>query len=168
MKVSSIYGKNIMSTAGKAGYVVAVSAERQSLYLTCADDNEKEFCVDMDSVLSLGDTILYDGTECIGVSVPPLRLGRAGFDMRGNYLGNLEDCTLSGGKLKTAKIGKKNYPVEGLIWGDVVIVKDLRRLNSDVVKDGVTLFKKGAYLTEEVLAEAAAAGEYVQTTLKSI
>ena len=168
MKVSSIYGKKIMSTAGKAGYVVAVSAEGQSLYLTCADRNEKEFFVDMGSVLSLGDKILYDGTECLSVSAAPIRLGRAGFDTQGNYLGNLEDCTVSGGKLKTAKIGKKNYPVEGLIWGDVVIVKDLRRLNSDVVKDGVTLFKRGTYLTEDVLSEAASAGEYVQTTLKSI
>lgn len=168
MKVSSIYGKKILSTAGKEGYVISVNADGQSLFLTCADGNEKEFCVDMATVISIGDKIIYDGTECINCNAVPLRLGRAGFDMRGNYLGNLEDFTVTGGRLKTAKIGKKNYPVEGLILGDVIIVKDLRRLNFDVVKDGNTLFKKGAYLTDEVLAEAASAGEYVQTTLKSI
>ena len=122
MKVSSIYGKKIMSTEGKEGYVISVSAEGQSVYLTCADGNEKEFCVDMVSVLSLGDKIIYDGTECVNSNAVPLRLGRAGFDMRGKYLGNVEDFTLSGGRLKAARIGKKNYPVEGLVLGDVVII----------------------------------------------
>lgn len=168
MKLSSIYGKRILSTAGKIGYVISVSVEDKSLYLTCADDDEREFCVDAAHVISMNDKIIYDSTECVNSGAAPLRLGRAGFDMRGNYLGNLMDATITCGRLKTAKIGKKNYPVEGLIWGDVIIVKDLRRLNSDVVKDGVTLFKKGAYVTDEVLSEAAAAGEYVQTTLKSI
>lgn len=122
MKVSSIYGKKIMSTEGKEGYVVSVNADGQSVYFTCADGNEKEFCVDMASVISLGDRIIYDGTECINLNAVPLRLGRAGFDTRGNYLGNLKDFTVTGGRLKSAKIGKKNYPVEGLILGDVVIV----------------------------------------------
>lgn len=122
MKVSSIFGKKIMSTAGKEGYVISVNAEGQYLYLTCADDNEREFCVDMGSVLSLGEKIIYNGTECVNSNAVPLRLGRAGFDMRGNYLGNVEDFTLLGGRLKTAKIGKKNYPFEGLILGDVVII----------------------------------------------
>lgn len=123
MKVSSIYGKKILSTEGKEGYVISVSTDEQSLYLTCADGNEKEFCVDMENVISFGDKIIYDGTECINCNAVPLRLGRAGFDMRGNYLGNLEDFTVTGGRLKTAKIGKKNYPVTGLVLGDVVIVK---------------------------------------------
>lgn len=168
MKVSSIYGKKIMSTAGKEGYVISVNVEGQHLFLTCADYNEKEFCVDMQTVISIGDKIIYDGTECINLNAVPLRLGRAGFDMRGNYLGNLYDFTITGGKLKTAKIGKKNYPVEGLILGDVIIVKNMRQLKSDVTKAGSTLFKKGTYITDEVLDEAASAGEYVQTTLKSI
>lgn len=168
MKVSSIYGKRIISTEGKEGYVISVSAAGQSLYLTCADGNEREFCVDMTSVISFGDKIIYDGTECINLSSVPLRLGRACFDVQGNYLGNLNDFTVLRGRLKSAKIGKKNYPVEGLILGDVVIVKDMRRLKSDVIKEGDTLFKKGTLVTDSVLSEAAAAGEYVQTTLKSI
>lgn len=168
MKVSKIFGKRIMSTNGKDGYVISVCADGQSLCFVCADDDEREFTVDMSNVISLGDSILYDGTESDRGATAPMRLGRAGFDMRGNYLGNLEDVTLSGGRLKTAKIGKKNYPVEGLILGDVVIVKNIRRLKSDVIKDGVTLFKKGAHITDEILSEAASAGEYVQTTLKSL
>lgn len=168
MKVSSIYGKRILSTSGKCGYVISVNAGEQSIFFVCADDNEKEFCVDMASVISVGDKIIYDGTECVSQNAVPLRLGRAGFDIQGNYLGKLEDFTVMGKQLKTAKIGKKNYPVEGLIFGDVIIVKNVRRLNCDVVKNGNTLFKKGTVVTDGVLAEAAAAGEYVQTTLKSL
>ena len=168
MKLSKIFGKRIKSAGGKEGYVVSVNAEGQSLFFVCADDNEREFTVDMQSVTSLGDNILYDGRESGKKAAVPVRLGRAGFDMRGNYLGNLEDFTIAGGKLKTAKIGKKNYPAEGLILGDVIIVKDLRRLKSDVIKNGSTLFKKGEYVTDGVLSEAAAAGEYVQTTLKTL
>lgn len=168
MKLSQFFGKRIISTDGKEGYVLSVNADGQSLFFVCADGNEREFTVDMSHVISIGDSILYDGTESDKKTSSHVRLGRACFDMQGNYLGNLEDVTLSGGKLKTAKIGKKNYPVEGLIWGDVVIVKNLRRLKSDVIKDGVTLFKKGSHITDEMLSEAAAAGEYVQTRLKSI
>lgn len=167
MKVSELFGKRILGTNGKEGYVISVNAEGGDICLVCADDSEREFAVDLKNVLSAGDKIIYDGTET-GICATPLRLGRAGFDMRGKYLGNLCDFTLSGGKLKFAKIGKKNYPADGIILGDVVIVKDMRRLKSDVTKDGRTLFKKGAYVTDGVLSEAAAEGEYVQTTLKSL
>ena len=167
MKVSEFFGKSILSTDGKDGYVISVNAEGRNVWLVCADGNEREFSVGLDNVLSVGDRIIYDGTEVASCGVP-LRLGRAGFDMRGNYLGTLSDFTMSGGKLKTAKIGKKNYPADGIILGDVVIVKDMRRLKSDVIKDGRTLFKKGTCVTDGVLEDAATAGEYVQTTLKTI
>lgn len=123
MKVSSIYGKKILSTEGKEGYVISLNAEGQSLFLRCADYNEREFFVDMGSVISISDKIIYNGTECVNLNAAPLRLGRAGFDMRGNYIGNLMDVTITCGKLKTAKIGKKNYPIEGLILGDIILVK---------------------------------------------
>lgn len=168
MKLSQIYGKTVLGTNGKQGYVISVNADGQSLYFVCADDNEREFIVNMENVITLGSKIIYDGKECEKTDAAPVRLGRAGFDMRGKYLGNLEDYTLAGGKLKTARIGKKNYPADGIISGDVIIVKDIRRLKSDVVKNGKTLFKKGDFVTQEMLAEAAAEGEYVQTTLKSI
>lgn len=168
MKISQFLGKRIIGENGKDGYVLSVNTNGESLYFVCADSEEREFAVDMQNVTGFGDSILYNGAESDKKAFTPVRLGKAAFDMRGNYLGNLEDFTLSGGKLKSAKIGKKNYPVEGLIFGDVIIVKDLRRLKSDVVKDGSILFKKGAYITDEVLVEAVAAGEYVQTTLKSL
>ena len=168
MKVSEFLGKSILSTGGKEGYVISVNTDGQNLILVCADGNEREFAVEMSSVISVSDKIIYDGTETDKKGFVPLRLGKAGFDMRGNYLGNLTDLTFLSGKLKTAKIGKKNYPAEGIILGDVIIVKDMRRLKADVIKDNKTLFKKGAFVTDEVLSEAAENGEYVQTTLKTL
>lgn len=168
MKLSEIFGKKVLSTAGKVGYVISVSCDKNQLYFVCADVNEREFTVKWENVTEFGENIIFDGTESKENDLYPLRLGRACFDLRGNYLGKLEDCTIAGGKLKSAKIGKKNYPAEGLIAGDVTLVKDLRRLNADVVKDGKILFKKGTYVTEDILNEAAVCGEYVQTTLKSI
>lgn len=169
MKLSEIYGKKVLSAAGKKGYVLSLNiADGKILCLACADEFEKEFTVQFKDIIRFGEKIFYaDGEDC-KKSGTPLRLGRACFDNQGGYLGNLQDFTFFGDRLKTAKIGKKNYPVEGLILGDVVIVKDMRRLKSDVVKDGKTLFKKGTYVTEEVLNEAAASGEYVQTTLKTL
>ncbi len=97
-----------------------------------------------------------------------MRLGCAGFDEKGNYLGILEEFTYSKNKLLKAKIGKKTYPAEGLLAGDVIIVKRVKRVNADVVKDGKVIIKKGTPLTNEVLASAEANGEYIQTNLKSI
>ena len=167
MKVSEFFGKRILGTNGRDGYVVSVNGDGQNVLLVCADGNEREFCVDFKNILSVGDKLIYDGTE-VEICAKPLRLGRACFDMQANYLGNLSDFTLSGGRLKTARIGKKNYPADGIILGDVILVKDMRRLKADVKKDGRTLFKKGSFVTDEVLSEAAAEGEYVQTTLKSL
>ena len=169
MKLSEIYGKKVLSTTGKEGYVLSVNAAGEKLTcFVCADMREREFTVEFKNIVKFGEKIIYtEGENCEAMGTP-LRLGRACFNERGNYLGNLQDFTFFGDKLKTAKIGKKNYPAEGLILSDAVIVGDIRRLKSDVVKDGKTLFKKGTYVTEEVLNEAAVAGEYVQTTLKSI
>lgn len=169
MKLSGIFGKKILNNAGKEGYVLSAGLCGGTLYLLCADDNEREFCVRWDSVLDFGgDGIVYDGREESLKKVYALRLGLPCYDFNGTFLGNLEDCTVTGGKLKSAKAGKKTYPAGGLVWGDAVLVKELRRLNCDVVKDGKKIFKKGEYVTDELLGEAVAAGEYVQTTLKSL
>lgn len=168
MKLSEIYGKRVLSTAGKEGYVLSVNADGGRIVsLICADEREQEFTVDFKNVLKAGEKIIFSayGEETAGV---PVRLGKACFDEKGAYLGNLQDFTFFGDRLKTAKIGKKNYPVEGLICGDVFIVKRFSRLKGDVVKDGETLFKKGTFVTDDVLDEAAAEGEYVQTKLKSL
>ncbi len=168
MKISEIYGKKTLGADGREGYALSVSALGQKVYLTCADSDEREFTVEAESVKKLGDAIIYDGKESRADGALPVRLGRASFDTRGNFLGLLSDLTLSRGKLKTAKIGKKNYPVEILTMGDVVIVDDATLLKEDVTKDGRQLFLKGSPVTKERLARAAAEGEYIQTTLKTI
>lgn len=168
MKLSEIYGKRVLSTAGKEGYVLSVNvAGGKIVSLVCADEREREFTVDFKNVLKTGEKIIFNESveESVGV---PIRLGKACFDENGGYLGNLRDFTFFGDRLKTAKIGKKNYPAEILIAGDVVIVKRVSTLKGDVVKNGETLFKKGTFVTDDVLNEAAAAGEYVQTKLKTL
>lgn len=167
MKLSGFIGKRILSTAGPEGYVLGVSTAGGALYLDCADCDEKEFTVDMQCVLSVKECIIFNGFTARPQNAMPVRLGRACFDMRGMYLGGLEDFTLAGGKLKTARIGKKNYPAEEIISGDIVIVKGAR-LAAPVKKNGKTLFKKGTCVTQELLELAAGEGEYVQTRLKSI
>lgn len=84
------------------------------------------------------------------------------------YLGNLEEYTFSKNKLLKAKIGKKTYSADGILLGDIIIVKKIKRVNADVIKDGKVIIKKGTPLTAEVLAAAETQGEYIQTNLKSI
>ena len=105
MKISEIYGKKTLGADGREGYALSVSALGQKVYLTCADSDEREFTVEAESVKKLGDAIIYDGKESRADGALPVRLGRASFDTRGNFLGLLSDLTLSRGKLKTAKIG---------------------------------------------------------------
>ena len=80
----------------------------------------------------------------------------------------MEEITFKGDKLLKAKIGAKTYSAETLTYGDVIIVKKVKKLKYDVVKDGKVLFGKGTAVTREVLTEAELAGEYVQTNLKTI
>ena len=47
MKVSDFFGKRIFSTAGREGYVIGMCADERSLFLICADSDEREFAVDM-------------------------------------------------------------------------------------------------------------------------
>lgn len=169
MKVSEIIGKRILSTGGRDGYVISVNAANGKITgLHCADGDEREFCVDFANIIKLGEKIIYRESENACRGCAPLRLGRACFNESGAYLGKLEDFSFFGDRIKNARIGKKNYPAEGLVFGDIIIVKNFRRLTSDVKKDGKTLYKKGSPVTDGMLAEAAAAGEYVQTTLKSL
>lgn len=167
MKLCDFYGKRILSTAGNEGYVWGVLAEGDCLFLVCADGDEREFVVDMQCVLSVKECIIFNGFTARPKNAVPVRLGRPCFDINGIYLGNLTDYTLAGGKLKTAKIGKKNYPAGALVSGDVIIVNG-PRLNANVTKNGKTLFKKGEFISQDTFERAAAAGEYVQTKLKSL
>ncbi|MBD5632255.1 MAG: hypothetical protein HDP34_03385 [Clostridia bacterium] len=170
MKVSDFYGKKVVSTAGKRGYVVSVNASAEKVEcLICADSDENEFMVDVNNVVRIGDTkIIYDDRETAMRQAKPVRLGSLCFDESGNYLGTLCDYLFNNRGLQKAKIGKKNYPAERVISGDVIIVKDIKTVKSDVLKDGKILIKKGTPVTEEVLKTAESEGEYVQLTMKSI
>ncbi len=169
MNVSLLYGKKAVSTEGRQGYVISVNVAGGKIEcLTCADEDENEFSIDMKNVLKVGETILFEDREKAIKAAKPVRLGRASYDDKGTYLGNLEDMTLSGNKILSVKIGKKSYQAGELIYGDVVIAKRTKRLKSDVIKDGKVIIKKGTPLTGEVLSAAEKEGEYVQTNLKSL
>ena len=62
MKLSSIFGKKIISKAGKSGYVISVYADGGKICgLVCADENENEFFVGADSIKSVKTNIAYKG-----------------------------------------------------------------------------------------------------------
>ena len=76
MKVSILYGKETLSTAGKKGYVLSVNVSGGKIVsYTCADENEKRFTIDADSVKSVKEKIVYvDGGK--GAAGEPLRKPR--------------------------------------------------------------------------------------------
>ena len=169
MKVSLIYGKTVESTAGKTGYVIGVNeADGKLVSLTCADENEKVFYIDMDSVKSVKAKIIF--RECCTKPYGnPVRLGRPVFDCEGNYAGKLTDLTTEKNKLTFAYIGKKKLSTCDLVLGDAVIIKNTARiLKSDVKKNGKVIIRRGTLVTDEVLSRAQKHGEYVQTNLKTI
>lgn len=169
MKISSVYGQEVLSTEGKRGYVLSVHAEGGKIgCFICADENEKEFVLNIEDVVKFGEPIIFREGNGETRIMPPVRLGRPVFDEKGVYLGALEDFTFNGSKLINAKIGKKNYPAEGLVCGDAIILKSGRKLRYDVTKDGKIILKKGTALTAEALEIARTAGEYVQASLKSL
>lgn len=169
MKLSSVYGMETTGKDGKSGYVVSVHASGGKLrYFICADENEKEFTVEAGAVIKYGERIVFKSCCPNPEPAPAVRLGRAVFDDRGAYMGLLEDFTFSGEKILKAKVGKKNYPADGLVYGDVIIIKTGRKLRGDVKKDGRVIIKKGTAVNAETLETAFKEGEYVQTRLKSI
>ena len=109
MNVSLLYGKKVVSTEGRKGYVISVNAADGKIEcLTCADEDENEFYIDMKNVLKIEDTILFEDRERAIKNAKPIRLGRASYDDSGMYLGNLEDVSCSGKRMLKVKIGKKN------------------------------------------------------------
>ena len=169
MKISELYGKTVESTTGKHGYVVSVNAYGNELQcLICADADENLFTVDIKNVLSVEPKIVYEDRESVIKAATPVRLGRAGFDESGTYLGSLQDFSVKDYKLVSAKIGKKNYPAKGLVSGDIIIVKKPKTLKADVIKGGKIILRRGSTLTEDALDRAADEGEYVQANLKSL
>ena len=60
MKISQLFGKKVLSTAGKRGYVVSATVEDTKLAsLVCADEDEKEFIIDAANVKSIKDKVIF-------------------------------------------------------------------------------------------------------------
>lgn len=170
MKLSSIYGKKVLSTAGKEGYVISVYAnENKLLYLLCADENENEFAVSADSIKSVKKNITFKDGKDEKICGNTLSLGKPVYDCDGAFFGLLTDYTIEKNELVYAHVGNKKLSCGDIVAGDAVIIKSSARiLKSDVKKGNRVLIKRGTPLTPEVLQKACKKGEYVQTNLKSI
>lgn len=169
MKISQIYGKRAVSTAGATGYVISVNEQNGRLTsFTCADENEKRFTVGVESVKSVKNFLIYKEGKADKAGAP-LRLGKPVFDCNGTYLGKVTDYTVEKNVLRTAHVGNKKFSVDDIVNGDAVIVKNSARiLKSDVKKNGRIILRKGTPLTPETLEKARSKGEYVQANLRTI
>ena len=87
MNVSQFIGKKVVSTQGKTGYVLSVNGGNGRVEcLACADEDEKEFLIDVKNIVSAGEKIVFDDRAGAMAAAKPLRLGRAGFDENGAYI----------------------------------------------------------------------------------
>ncbi|MDE7182245.1 MAG: hypothetical protein K2O41_04330 [Clostridia bacterium] len=170
MKLSQLFGKPVLSTAGKMGYIISVNGNGGKVQcLVCADENENEFSVDIKNVISVKNTVLFEDRENVLKNSVPIRLGKPVFDSEGKFVGHLSDLSVENGAIDFAHVGKKKISASDFVCGDAVILrKHVRVLKSDVEKDGKVLIKRGTPLTPEVLEKACEHGEYVQANLKSI
>ena len=165
MKISQLFGKKVLSTAGKRGYVVSATVEDTKLAsLVCADEDEKEFVIDAANVKSIKDKVIFKD-EKSKIRGEHLRLGKPVYDCTGI----LTDFTAERNELVYAHVGKKKFSASDLVCGDAVIVKSSARvLKSDVKKNGRVIIRKGTPLTPEVAEKAQKHGELIQTNLKTI
>ena len=170
MKLSNIYGKKVLSTAGKAGYVLGVFADKNEIEcLICADEDENEFTIDVKNIKSIKDKILFKEGKSEAKGTKLIRLGIPVYDCEGEFFGKLTDFTFSKNTLSQAHVGNKKFSLKDLVLGDIVIIKNTARIvKSDVKSGGRVIIKKGTPLSEQLLKKAQKKGEYVQTNLKTI
>lgn len=170
MKVSLFYGKKCESTAGKSGYVISVNANGMKLVsLTCADEGEREFTVDVKNIKGVKNKIYYTESKHPAENGAPLRLGKPVYDCEGNFVGKLTDFTVENDAITFAHVGSKKFAAEDIVCGDAVIIKNSAGILKDnVKKNGKVIIKRGTPLSEEVARKAQRHGEYVQTRLKTI
>jgi hypothetical protein len=122
-KVSQIFGKSVISSSGKEGYVLGfIRDKNQITALICADENEKRFSILPEKLE--GDKIFYDKKIATCSGGKGISLGKPAFNLSGKYLGKLYDYVCSGLCLTKACIGKKHYPLEQIVEGDIILVKD--------------------------------------------
>ncbi len=170
MNISDFYGKRVESRNGRTGYVISVNAcGGKVVCLVCADDDEKEFIIDVKNIVSYGETVIFDDRESVIRNSVPLRLGKPVYNCDGKYLGALGDLVWDGCKLSAAVVGKRKFSANEFVCGDAVIIKHQARvLKSDVKKDGRVIIRRGTSVTPAVLEKARKEGEYIQTNLKTI
>lgn len=170
MKVSLFYGKKCESTAGRQGYVISVNASGMKLVsLTCADDGEREFTVDIKNVKGFKSKIYFTEGKRPAETGTPLRLGKPVYDCEGNFVGKLTDFTVENDKITFAHVGSKKFSAKDMVCGDAVIIKNSAGILKDnVKKNGKVIIKRGTPLSDEICEKARRHGEYVQTKLKTI
>ena len=170
MKVSLFYGKKCESVTGRTGYVIGVNASGMRLVsLTCADDGEREFTVDVQSIKSVKNKIYFVEGKRPDDRGTPLRLGKPVYDCGGRYIGRLTDFTIERGEIIYAHVGNKKFCAADIACGDAVIIKNSAGILKDnVKKNGKVIIKRGTPLSEDVIEKACRHGEYVQTRLKTI
>lgn len=169
MKISTFYGKKIISRSGVNGYVLGVYAEGNRLCrVVCADENERKFAVDFKNITASKPCLKFkEGkSEVRGQLV---RLGKPVFDYEGKYLGKLTDLSFEKDELTFAHVGSLKFCVCDMVFGDAVIVKNSARiLKSNVKKNGKVIIKRGTPLTPDIIIKAQKQGEFIQTNLKTI
>ena len=58
MNVSVLFGKKVISTSGKSGYIISVNGGLGRVEcLVCADNDENEFIVDIKNVVRTGKAL---------------------------------------------------------------------------------------------------------------
>jgi hypothetical protein len=126
MKISELYGKEIISSNNKRrGYVLGVNLQGDRVaFLYCCDENEREFYVDVNYIISIGEKIVYDDIAARIKRATRLRLGSSTFGLNGRYIGTFYDCEMENYTIKRAYVGGKSYPFSRLVCGDIVLVKD--------------------------------------------
>ena len=170
MKISQLFGKRAEGGAGRSGYVISVNTSGGKITgLTCADEDEQEFYIPVKNIKSIKNTVCFTHGGERAADEGNFNLGKPVFDSEGNYIGRLTDITAEKNVITLMHVGNKKFSSNDVICGDAVIIKNtVRFLKSDVKKNGKIIFRRGTPVTGEVAEKARLAGEYVQTSLKTI
>ena len=129
MKLTELYAMPVEKIGvGSRGYVLgAVARDGKLNYLICCNEDENEYIVTTDSIISIEEKIIYASEDKHKPKTKPLRLGALCCNERGKFLGRVEDIFIKNYTLKSAQIGGKKYAFERLVFGDMVIVKDKKK-----------------------------------------
>lgn len=129
MTLSELYTMPVEKAGlGSRGYVLgAIENGGRIEYLICCDDEDDEYCVRVDGIVSLDGRLIYDGREAKKPKAKALRLGAPCCDEQGRYLGRVEEFYIKNYTLKSAQIGGRRYAFDRLVRGDITIVRSRKR-----------------------------------------